>query len=34
MTKMVGVANHSAEDMLEMQAELAKYDIVMGPIGH
>jgi len=27
MTKTVGVANYSAEDMLEMQRELAKYDI-------
>jgi len=27
MTKTVGVANYSAEDMLKMQAELAKYDI-------
>lgn len=27
ITKMVSVANHSAKDVLEMQAELAKYDI-------
>lgn len=31
MTKTVGVANHSAEDMPEMQAELAKYDIPSRP---
>lgn len=31
MMKTVGVANHSTEDMLEKQAELAKYDI---PLAH
>lgn len=31
MTKTVGVANHSAEDMPQMQAELAKYDIPSRP---
>jgi hypothetical protein len=31
MTETVGVANHPAEDMLKMQAELAKYDISSRP---